>query len=204
MSQTQRSRVEVFADISCPFAHVGLRVAAQRAKDRGLAVDWVVRAWPLEWVNEQPLKGVDVSPKVQALRQQLGPDHFASFNPNTFPTSTISALNLVAMGYEVDNQSGLSLSLDIRRALFEDGADLSTALEGLATSYGLPAPPAEPLPAVLNDFDAGKERGVVGSPHFYSGRSDFFCPSLSLSKDASGHLVAEIDHAGLTDFLDAI
>jgi hypothetical protein len=44
--------VEVFADVSCPFAHVGLRrLVEQRDK---LARDDIVlrvRAWPLELVN---------------------------------------------------------------------------------------------------------------------------------------------------------
>lgn len=48
--------VEVFADLGCPFTHVGLRrLLARRAE---LARDepvLLVRAWPLELVNGQPL-----------------------------------------------------------------------------------------------------------------------------------------------------
>ena len=47
--------LEVFADVGCPFAHVGLRLARQRRDDLGLAGEWMwVRAWPLELVNGKP------------------------------------------------------------------------------------------------------------------------------------------------------
>ena len=58
------TRLEVFADISCPFTHVGLkrfthvglkRVVHELAASDG-QIDIVVRAWPLEWVNGAPLE----------------------------------------------------------------------------------------------------------------------------------------------------
>src|SRR3954464_13451066 len=48
-------RIEVFADVACPFTHVGLcRLVARRRESNSDAVLWV-RAWPLELVNGEPL-----------------------------------------------------------------------------------------------------------------------------------------------------
>ena len=48
--------MEVFADIWCPFAHVGLQtIYEQRARNGRADVAIWVRAWPLELVNGAPL-----------------------------------------------------------------------------------------------------------------------------------------------------
>jgi hypothetical protein len=39
----------------------------------------------------------------------------------------------------------------------------------------------------LADWSEGKARGVVGSPHFFLGDENFFCPSLAISR-RDGHL----------------
>jgi hypothetical protein len=94
--------LEVFADIACPFTHVGLhRFAALRAslgRDRPLLR---VRAWPLELVNGEPLRGDEVAPKVAALRRSVAPDGFAGFDAALFPTSTRPALASVAAAYRM-------------------------------------------------------------------------------------------------------
>ena len=52
------SHIEVFADVSCPFTHVGLRrlVEHRRQLERD-DLRIVVKAWPLELVNGSPLAG---------------------------------------------------------------------------------------------------------------------------------------------------
>lgn len=48
--------VEVFADILCPFTHVGLRTLIDRRNEHGLTRPRLrIRAWPLEVVNGKPL-----------------------------------------------------------------------------------------------------------------------------------------------------
>ncbi len=37
--------------------------------------------------------------------------------------------------------------------------------------------------AVLADWHEGQRRGVLGSPHFFCGDTDVFCPSLDITKD---------------------
>ena len=44
--------VDVFADVRCPFAHVGLRRLVTRRKQLGAQLLLRVRAWPLELVND--------------------------------------------------------------------------------------------------------------------------------------------------------
>lgn len=47
--------VEVFADITCPFTHVGLRRLVRHRESVGRNdVVLRVRAWPLELVNDEP------------------------------------------------------------------------------------------------------------------------------------------------------
>ena len=80
--------VEVFADITCPFTHVGLgRVV--RGLDPSTAV--IVRAWPLEWVNGAPVDARAVHAKIEALRSQLGLNAFRGFSPDCWPRSSHSA-----------------------------------------------------------------------------------------------------------------
>ena len=47
--------VEVFADITCPFTHVGLKQVVGHVAEMREPADVIVRAWPLEWVNGTPL-----------------------------------------------------------------------------------------------------------------------------------------------------
>jgi hypothetical protein len=49
-------QLEVYADIGCPFAHVGLRAAIHERSRLGRDdVKLVIPAWPLELVNGAPL-----------------------------------------------------------------------------------------------------------------------------------------------------
>ena len=50
----------------------------------------------------------------------------------------------------------------------------------------------------------GRRRGVTGSPHFFVGEDDFFCPALDLGHDEHGNLTARFDTAGLAEFFRRI
>jgi hypothetical protein len=54
---------------------------------------------------------------------------------------------------------------------------------------------------VLDDWHEGVERGIKGSPHFFCGDSDAFCPSLDISKDGEGRLEVHPDLDALDNLL---
>jgi 2-hydroxychromene-2-carboxylate isomerase len=197
--------VEVFADVTCPFAHVGLKRVAAHLAAIGPAASLIVRAWPLEWVNGQPMEIEAVMAKARTLRTQLGVDDFAGLDPRSWPTTTLPALELAALAYERDAATGRAVSLELRAALFEEGRNIGDeeVLAMLAGRHGL-RPHGGIGATVQADYDDGRRRGVMGSPHFFVGDRDFFCPSLDLDHDADGHLTARFDDRGLADFLDAV
>ena len=62
--------IEVFADVTCPFTHVGLKQVVRHVAEMREPVDVVVRAWPLEWVNGVPL---DVDPVIVKAQERDSP-----------------------------------------------------------------------------------------------------------------------------------
>ena len=198
--------VEVYADITCPFTHVGLKRVVQHVNDMSEPAEVIVRAWPLEWVNGTPLDVDAVLVKAAALSEQLGIDDFSGLRADAWPSSTIPALNLAAAAYERDAATGLAVSLDLRAALFERGEDIgdTDVLAHISALHDLPAPPTETSSAVQDDYDGGLARGVKGSPHFFVASDDFFCPALDLGHDTDGHLTARFDADMLADFFARI
>jgi predicted DsbA family dithiol-disulfide isomerase len=194
--------VEVFADITCPFTHVGLKRVIHHVAEMATPADIVVRAWPLEWVNGTTIDVHAVVVKARALTEQLGVDDFSGLRADRWPATTIPALNLAASGYARDAATGLAVSMELRSALFERGEDVGDAdvLTDIARAHDLDAPSAEPCDAIVADYEEGKRRGVKGSPHFFVGSDGFFCPALDLGHDADGHLTARFDADMLADF----
>lgn len=199
--------VEVFADITCPFTHVGLKRVVQLVTETARSVDVIVRAWPLEWVNGVAMDVAPVQVKAKALCEQLSVVDFDGLSAEQWPTTTIPALNLAARAYERDTTTGLAVSLAIRAALFESGlkVDDPGVLAGIASEFDLPSPEIEPSRSVLADYEDGKARSVNGSPHFWiNNRYDFFCPALDIGHDENGNLTAQFDVYGLEQFLARI
>ncbi len=54
---------------------------------------------------------------------------------------------------------------------------------------------------VLADWHEGGRRGVLGSPHFFCGDTDVFCPSLDITKDPMEGVSIVRDASRLTEFL---
>jgi len=197
--------IEVFADIWCPFTHVGLRAVAEARRAAGRDdVRLVVRAWPLELVNGAPMDRAKVEHHADDLRAQVSPDLFGHL-ADPFPTTTLPALALAASAYEVSADLGERMSVALRDALFEHGLDIAdgVVLEGLAAEHGVPLPGDRQRAAVLADWESGRERGVVGSPHFFSGDSAVFCPALEITRDPDTGLVITRNTDRLNEFLVA-
>ena len=106
--------IEVFADVWCPFTHVGLwRFVAARAEGRVAGV-LRVRAWPLELVNNQPLDPAFVAEEIDQIRSPVDADAFAGFDPDRFPRTTVPALLLTAVAYRSGPQVGEAVALELR------------------------------------------------------------------------------------------
>jgi 2-hydroxychromene-2-carboxylate isomerase len=202
--------IEVYADVACPFTHVGLRrlVAERAARGRhDLVLD--VRAWPLELVNGEPLDPALVAEEVEALRVSVAPALFGGFDPARFPPTSLPALALAAVAAEAGPACGEAVSLMLRTALFEDGVDVADpgVLAGLGAAAGLGADRldtgalARAQDTVRDQWQEGVARGVIGSPHFFVGDEDMFCPTLRITHDARGFSV-ELDRAGFDAFLE--
>ncbi|MFP5256895.1 MAG: DsbA family protein [Acidimicrobiia bacterium] len=197
--------IEVYADVMCPFAYVGLRAFEERRAERGAAEPVVVvRAWPLEIVNGKPHDGNHLAPEIEALRTEVAPGLFAGFDPKTFPRSTLSALAATAAAYRRSPTTGDAFALAVRVALFEEGLDVSdpTVLANLAEDIGVEEATEADRASIDADLAAGRERGVAGSPHWFTSRRDFFCPSLEIHHEGDRWDV-HFDRKGFDEFLDA-
>jgi len=204
MSRQPGPTIEVFADIWCPFAHVGLRaVEEQRARSGRPDVAIWVRAWPLELVNGSPLDPEVTAEHADDLRQQVAPSLFEHLDVERFPSSTLDALALAHRAYRTDRQAGERMSFALRDALFEKGRDISerATLESLAHDLGVVMPDESDRSGVLADWRDGQRRGVLGSPHFFCGDTDVFCPSLDITKDPVRGVSIVNDASRLTEFL---
>ena len=199
--------LEVFADVGCPFAHVGLRLARQRRDDLGLAGEWMwVRAWPLELVNGKPQDPETVLLHIADLREQIDPGLFANFDPSVFPATTLPALSLAAQAYREDLALGEVTSFALRVALFEEGRDISRrdVLTEIAKRVGMSkVVMSDDDHLVFDEWEEGQRRGVEGSPHFFCKGMDSFCPSLDISRERHGNTRIRLDRARLDRFLAA-
>jgi predicted DsbA family dithiol-disulfide isomerase len=196
--------IEVFADVACPFTHVGLRRFVQRRHELGRDdVRLHVRSWPLEIVNGRPLDATFIAEEVDEIRPQVGGSLFVGFRQDAFPASSLAAMSLAAAAYAVDDATGELVSLALRDLLFEQGIDIADpgVLAGVAAEHGITADLTDHT-AVLAEHLSGVERGVIGSPHFFTAGGSFFCPSLDISRDAQSHLRITAD-AGFDAFVDA-
>ena len=96
------------------------------------------------------------------------------------------------------------MSLALRDALFEEGRDVSRpdVLTSVAQTCGLNDGDAADVGDVLADWHHGESRGVVGSPHFFCGDVEAFCPSLIVTKDEVGRVHIERSMVALDAFLE--
>jgi predicted DsbA family dithiol-disulfide isomerase len=189
--------IEVFADVRCPFTHVGLRRLVERRSARRAAFTLRVRAWPLELVNGAPLDVNLVDEEVRALREQVAPDLFAGFSPAGFPVTSLPALALTAAAYDRDDATGEAVALALRWAFFEEGRDIADAglLADIARTAGFRWSEGDAAERVVDEWQNGAARGVVGSPHFFAGGEGWFCPYLDISHDDRGFRIAAHDGA---------
>jgi len=187
--------IEVFADVLCPFTHVGLHTLIDRRTERRLAEPRLrIRAWPLELINGKPLDPHHIGAEVTALRASVRPDLFTGFSVDTFPSTSMAAFALTAAA-DRTGDPGLveEVGMALRDAVFEQGLDIGQPeiVAPIANSFGLePLAANETSVAVHADWDEGRGRGVIGSPHFFTDDGESrFCPVLDISRDDVGNFV---------------
>jgi predicted DsbA family dithiol-disulfide isomerase len=196
------SVIEVFADVACPFTHVGLLRFVERRSELGRDdVILRVRAWPLEIVNGEPLDPHFIAEEIDDIRRQIATPVFARFSAESFPASSLPALSLAAAAYETDLATGEHVSLALRDLLFEQGIDIADTevLARLADECGVQVDLTDTR-RVLQDHAEGVERSVIGSPHFFTPAGSFFCPSLDVHRDDQGLLRVAPD-SGFDQFI---
>jgi predicted DsbA family dithiol-disulfide isomerase len=187
--------IEVFADVLCPFTHVGLRTLVDRRNRSGRTKPRLrIRAWPLELINGKPLDPHHVDAEIVALRAAVRPDLFTGFSVETFPTTSMAAYALTAAADRTgDPVLGEEVGLAVRHALFEEGLDIgrSEIVAQIADRFGLKALDGKATSAAVEaDWAEGRARGVIGSPHFLTeDGGSWFCPSLAISRDDVGNFV---------------
>lgn len=200
--------LEVFADVGCPFTHLGLlRLVEERQRRERADVVLRVRAWPLELVNGRPLDAEFIAEEVDDLRAQVAPGAFANFQQSAFPNSTLPAMCLVAAAGD-NLELAETLSLEVRTALFEDGLNVANpdVLAAIAARHqmrwkGDTDQLAELTEVIHDDWEEGRRRGVIGSPHFFTPSGGFFCPALDVGRDHQGHLKVHEDPEGFESFV---
>ena len=200
------SVIEVHADACCPFAHVGLRRISDAIAERGRTdVVLRVKAWPLEWINGAPLDPPFIAEEVEEIREQVAPDLFAGFREATFARTSVPAMAVTTRAYAVSDHTGQAVALAVRDAQFERGLDIGdpTVLTDIAAAHGvdLGDDPDADAALVRGEWDDGRARGVVGSPHFFLGEENMFCPVLDI-KRVDGHLRIRVDDAAVATFLE--
>lgn len=197
--------IDVYADVSCPFAHFSLRRFTERRRQADADhVRLRVHAWPLELVNGEALGADKVTDEIADLRAQVAGDLFVGFDPSNFSSSTIAILGAATLAYQHGANIGEAFNLAIRDALFEQGRAIGDpdVLAEIASGFGLDVPDeATARAAVDADFAEGQRRGVTGSPYFIVDGSPFFCPTLDIDRHGA-QLRIDIDDTELNRFID--
>jgi predicted DsbA family dithiol-disulfide isomerase len=176
--------LEVYADVTCPFTHVGLhRITDERDRRGHSDLHLRVRAWPLELVNGVPMDAHAVAGKVAALRDSVAPDLFTGFSEPAFPVTTLPALALTEAAYRAGPEVGEHAALIVRDLVFEEGRDVGdpAVVAAAAAALGVEVTDAD-VAQVQADYDAGKAKGVQGSPTFVVHGQSWFCPTLEIHK----------------------
>ncbi len=125
----------------------------------------------------------------------------AEFDEGNFPATSMPALRLEVRARRQSAEIGERVSLALRDALFERGCNIAdpSVLRDIAASCGVPEPLAEVDDEVIADWRDGERRGVIGSPHFFGARGNWFCPTLTIT-----HLDGELRMADNREGLDRL
>lgn len=161
--------IAVYADITCPWAHVCVhRLHETRAR---LGLDEIVRldprAFPLELINDQPTpKGIlDAEiPVAGALEPGAGWQMWQG-DDSEYPVTTLPALEAVIAAKEQGTAMAEALDRALRRAFFGASKTISMRHEILAVARSIEGFDVGRLEAALED---GRARGLLTKDHIAS------------------------------------
>lgn len=197
------AKVVVYADIVCPFAYVGLTRLIERRHELGRDdVRFQVRSWPLELVNGAPVDGRFIGEEIEEIKPQVATDLFTGFDAAAFPASSLPGLALTNAAYDINDSTGEAIAMELRRLVFEKGIDVAapTVLAAVAARNGVTD--LGNVDAVLAEYDEGRARHVVGSPHFFVDELSMFCPTLDI-KRVDGALRVNLDTEAFSKLVTA-
>jgi predicted DsbA family dithiol-disulfide isomerase len=191
-----RGGLTVWADIACPWATVVLHRLVRERDRRGLDLMIDLRAYPLELVNGRPTPRAEIDGDIAALaamEPDLGMAPWSA-DPDTYPVTSLPALEAVRAATSQGAEMGLALDSRLRRAFFAEHrcisilpiiTDCAEECEGLDVGRLLDEMRTGPvLGDVLGHLDQATHLGVVGSPHVaLADGSGWFAPSLETDGD---------------------
>jgi predicted DsbA family dithiol-disulfide isomerase len=123
------------------------------------------------------------------------PHLFGGFDQAAFPASSLPALALTHAAYRQSLESGEATALRLRQLTFDEGVDVSKpeVIDQVIEELDIPIPDISDDDSVTRDWDEGRRRGVVGSPHFFTPDGGaVFCPTLDIHAEG-GHLAVHFD-----------
>ncbi len=170
--------IVVFADLGCPWAHVGIhRLQTARTRlESSISID--VRVFPLEIINAQPTPFRGLQNEIPALAE-MEPDagwELWAGDATTWPVTTLLPMEAVEAAKEQGLDTSAKLDHALRRALFGESRCISmrhVILDVAASCDDLDVPA---LTAALDDGRARRPMldgyraaagDIQGSPHYF-------------------------------------
>ena len=181
MSTPPDPTIEVFADIWCPFAHVGLRAIQERAGpershrrvDLGPSVAVAIGE------RRAPRSDGHLATRRRTCESRSPRSCSATSTSDRFPTSTLDALALANRAYRSGLHSGERASFALRDALFEEGRDVSDPRRPRIPGERSGRGHARRSPTARLSWRTGtKESGAVSSAHHISSVATPTCSAL--------------------------
>ncbi len=121
------TEIEVFADVGCPFAHMGLsmlvderaRRESVRRETPGPGLATGDRQWQTGSKRGRRRKGRS------AAASQLGTGRFHDFDGSAYASTFLPAMELTAAAFEADPRIGEAVALEVRDLTFEQSVDVA-------------------------------------------------------------------------------
>ena len=158
------SEVEVFADVWCPFTHVGLRRFVDHRRETGASTSACgFGRGRSNWSTASRSTSTSSSRRSPRSERSSRPTSSSGSIRSRFPTTTLPALELTGHAYRASTAVGEAVALELRDRLFERGEDIGSpdVLAEVAAAHGLDAAAADSVEIVESDWAEGTSRGNI-------------------------------------------